>query len=202
VASFLKRLFGKQAVALMPDVAGGDWTPIPVSATAQTSNVMGWLQEKPARLVCKADGEPVRPRRNTIRRMYRCLAGFIGVDDEGDTIDEHTGPTLASYAEEREDPTIPNARSALHGRNVLTGSEDPALPHRRGVSVCSHQPSPVLDNPSSSSKPRHVVDKVASRAGEDAFLGEGGGESWIDVLKQYGEHLTEEELKIVRRQLA
>lgn len=198
MSTFLKRLFSKQH-CLIPDVAGGDWTPVPVSATAQAANVMGWLQERPRRPIQVGGGEPVRPRRHTIRRMYRALAGLP--DDEGDTIRDEHPPMFASNAEEREDPTIPDSRSVQHARAVLTGREDPTLPHRREASAFSHQPSPVLDSSSFSSKPRHVVEQAASRAGEDAFPPD-GNEEWIDVLKQYGEHLTEEELKIIKRQLA
>lgn len=197
MSGFLKRLFSKQH-CLIPDVAGGDWTPVPVSATAQAANVMGWLQERPRAI--RVGGEPVRPRRHTIRRMYRALAGLP--DDEGDTIRDERPPTFASNAVEREDPTTPDSRSVQHARAILAGREDPTLPHRRAASAFSHQPSPVLDSSSSSSKPRHVVEHAASRAGEDAFPADREAEEWIDVLKQYGEHLTEEELKIIKRQLA
>ena len=198
MSSFLKRLFSKEH-CLIPDVGAGDWTPIPVSATAQAANVMGWLQERP-RPTHVGGGEAVRPRRHTIRRMYRALAGLP--DDEGDTIRDEHPPMFASNAVEREDPTIPDSRSTQHARAVLTGREDPTLPHRRVASAFSHQPSPVLDSSSSSSKPRYVVEKAASRAGEDASPSEREAKEWIDVLKQYGEHLTEEELKIIKRQLA
>jgi hypothetical protein len=229
MASFLKRLLNNRQEGdddSLP-VAQDDWSPVPVSAAAQAPNVLGWLQEERV-LTPHHSTEKVRPRRRTIQRMYKRIAGLIAPEEE------HL--TIASTAEEQA-TALPSACSALNSRE-----NDPTLPWRRttsadlhhgpsslpvrsSASVDSHHTSPTLAQPSSSSSTIHdkrsVVNQVATRVGEDASPHGTGGKDfarregakprrawsgatkdWVEVLKQYGEHLTEEELKIVKKQLA
>ena len=207
MASFLKRLLNKQVeLDSLPDVAQGDWSPVPVSAAARAPNVLGWLQEQPSRKR-RRPPETVRPRRRTIQRMYKRIAGLIAPeeDDQASTAEEHAQvlPSACSALDSREnDPTLPWRRTAA----ADLGHGPSSLPVRSPASVDSHHTSPTLAQPSSSSSTIHdtrsVVNQVATRVGEDASPDGPAGKDWVEVLKQYGEHLTEEELKIIKAQLA
>jgi len=150
--------------------------------------------------------------------MYKRLSGLIA---NGKEIEPESAVEVSSSAvEERDDPTMPMTRSLLDDRDVPTlpwqrtapqPEDDPTLPNARPASTYVHQASPALAVPSSSSKPRSVVGQAA-RVGEDTSPHGSDAEpcdkannkddDWVNVLKQYGEHLTDEELKIIKQQLA
>jgi hypothetical protein len=200
MGGFLKRILtGRfESLTRAADLGNGDWSPVPVSAAAQSANVMVWLQgqdyQPPPKRAAAVSG---RPRRATIRRLYMRLTG------------EPEQPPIAktSAAEERDDPTLPTSRSTLDDDptlpRVLPNADHvvPAsLPASRPVSVAfSPRSSPVLDDPSSTT--HAAMEASSSRAGEEADFARDESD-WHNVLKQYGEHLTEEELRIIRKQLA
>lgn len=202
MGGFLKRILtGRFESLTRADLGSGDWSPVPVSAAAQTANVMVWLQgqdhQPPPRRAGSVSG---RPRRATIRRLYMRLTGEK---------EEPEQPPMfkTSAAEERDDPTLPMNRSTLDDDptlpRVLPDADlvvPASLPASRPVSVAfSPRSSPVLDDPSSASNA--AMEASSSRAGEEADSSRDESD-WLNVLKQYGEHLTEEELRIIRKQLA
>ena len=204
MGGFLKRILtGRFESLTRADLGSGDWSPVPASAAAQTANVMVWLQgrdHQPAPERERAAAVSGRPRRATIRRLYMRLTG------EKEEPEQPPMPKTFA-AEERDDPTLPQSRSTLDDDPTLPRvlpDADPvvpaSLPASRPVSVAfSPRSSPVLDDPSSASNA--AMEASSSRAGEEADSSRDESD-WLDVLKQYGEHLTEEELRIIRKQLA
>lgn len=134
----LSRLFNEPPPG---DLATDDWTPVPVSATAQPQDALDWLRQQ--------DAMPSRP-----------VVAFAPVEPE----EEPHQPDYLDYFSPAELAVIEEQQRAAP------------------VSRAPAPPPPVSEPEALRPKPQ------ASR--------------WVDVLKRCGEHLTDAELQIIRRQLA
>ena len=141
---WLKRLFSARPSnnSFAADYAKGDWSPVPVTATAQAFNGIGWFDEAER----SQAGAPERPRRSTLQRL-----AMIWRDG-----------AAAAKAHQASPPPTATASS----------------PPQASAAASPAQAAP------------------ASEPGAGAADGRAA-----DLLKLYGDHLTEEELQIIRKQL-
>lgn len=164
--SLLKRLLGnRQEPEVFADYATDDWSPVPVSAAAQAPNVVGWLTEPSLFLPSRrAEQSTGRPRRETIRRMYNRLVGYM----------DHLSPEERAIVEEQQQKAE---------------QQPPALKATSTVGAAVRGFHKAVASPPAVSSPLRSQHKPVD-------------EKWLKVVETYGAHLTDEELKIIYRQLA
>jgi len=184
----LKRILSrirKQSLDLdVGDLAqGGDWSPVPHTATAAPDDTIEWLsaREQPPPIPAKSANPPA--------------------DDYLQHLSPEERAIVAAQRQLQVAPTAPGLQLSYHGplQNAPTGpvaALDPALPlapdEAEAAEVCARKVAEKVAEAEAESQAREA--RAAEAAQKDRS-------SWIDILKSCGEYLSEAELKIIRRQL-
>jgi hypothetical protein len=85
--SFLKRLISRD---LPPgDLATGDWSPVPPSASAQPTDVVAWLKPAAKPVRPELEDEPLRPLEPVQRYMQHLSAEELAIIQEQQEAREH-----------------------------------------------------------------------------------------------------------------
>jgi len=155
------------------ELATDDWAPVPVHAMAQPADTIDWLRE--------GDGMPRRP-----------VVAFTPVEP---VLDELLPDHLSCFSPEelaviREQQAQPVKTQPMKPQPVARGVGEPRSRAERSAPNVKAQPVKV------------APPKAARKVEPDVKADAPREQSWVEVLKRCGEHLTDAELQIIRQQLA
>jgi len=183
----LKKLLGSDHVGA--DVATGDWTPVPPTATAEQHDWATWMQHEPAPepAPCRAEAAPPPKKADVLDYLSPEERAIV----EAQKVDRlETTPVP---------PTVASRPRTLSGASeVHTAPARPTSPRLRALRAETVRPAPEP----APTKPEPAAHQAAAApTAKPTEAKRKPSQSWTDMLRAFGEHLTDEELLLIRDQL-
>lgn len=190
--SFLKGIFlPREDQELVGDVTTDDWAPLSSSVSNTSIQFAEWLQEDTPPARATSWPRTAKPRRSRPAGSLDFLS-----QEERHIVEQQQRAQRLEEARIQQARRLEEPRSE-QGRRPAGGKEIAAQQARRLEEVEQQwdqlEPEPLVFDPAPD-PPAIVTDEVMSRVKEQS--------SWIEVLKAYGEHLSDSELLVIRQQLS